>query len=96
MPRMLDLFAGTCSVSRKFRELGWETVSIDWDPKSPADIHVDLLQYDYQTELPGPFDFVWASCPCEQYSRARTKAKQPRTLLLDESLVAKVLEVVAH
>ena len=31
--KMLDLFAGTRSVSRAFEKAGWETYSVEWDKK---------------------------------------------------------------
>jgi hypothetical protein len=43
--RLLELFAGTGSVGRVFRERGWEAVSLDRDMQ--ADIQTDIRQWDY-------------------------------------------------
>jgi site-specific DNA-cytosine methylase len=92
--RLLELFAGTQSISKIFRERGWTCTTVDFDPKSRPDICCDVLDLD-PAALPRP-DLIWASPLCTQYSRARTTAKTPRDLEGSDRLVAKVLELAAH
>ena len=78
--RLLELFSGTGSVGRGFRDKGWEVLSLDVDPRSRADVLSNIMEWDYKQFAPGHFDCVWASPPCTEYSVARTTAKLPRNL----------------
>ena len=70
--KLLDLFTGTGSIAKVARELGYEVVSLDIDPKCNPDICADITEFDYQSQFePGGFDIVWASVPCETFSCAR-------------------------
>ena len=77
--RLLELVSGTQNVSQVAKNLGWETLSLDVCPRHTTDICMDILDFD-ETQFPQDcFRFVWASCPCEAYSTARTVAKSRET-----------------
>ena len=82
--RLLELFSGTKSVSKIAKSLGWETISLDIDPKFNPDFCMDIMDFDYTQFPKNHFSFVWASPDCIAYSVARTKAKIPR----DEAIAA--------
>jgi site-specific DNA-cytosine methylase len=94
--RLLELFAGTGSIGKAFREQGWDVVSLDIDPGSGADIVSDILAWNYRTFDPWHFDAVWASPVCTHYSRARTTAKTPRDLEGADALVQRTLEIILY
>ena len=66
--RLLELFCGTKSIGKEFEKLGWEVVSLDFDPQFNATITTDILTVpdDYFSG----FDVVWASPPCNAFSVA--------------------------
>ena len=96
--RLLELFSGTKSVSRVAKELGWETVSLDIDPRHEPDLLVDILRFDETTYPRDYFDFVWASPDCASYSRARSNAKIPRdeAMMVADKLLAKTRQIIAY
>ena len=67
--RFLELFSGTRSVGKVAETLGFEVVSLDI---KNADIECDIMDWDYTIYSPKYFDFIWASPPCTEYSRAKT------------------------
>ena len=92
--RVLDLFSGTGSITSAFRALGHECHSLDLDPRFEPAFCVNILEWDYRALPRGDYDVVWASCPCEQYSIARSNARAPRDLALADSLVRRTLEII--
>ena len=71
-------------------------VTLDICPKHCPTICTDLLEWDPSTIFPPDhFNFIHASCPCEQYSRARTTGG-PRNLELADSLVKRTLEILEY
>jgi site-specific DNA-cytosine methylase len=93
--RLLELFSGTGSMGRAFRDLGWEVVSLDIMPGQHT-IRADIRDWDYSIFPVGHFDAIHASPPCTEYSIARTCAKTPRNLELADSLVQRTLDIIDY
>ena len=87
--KVLELFAGTKSISRTFEAHGHDTYSVEWDEKHPdIDWYVDISKVTAQDILDrfGKPDVIWASFDCTSYSVAgighhRTKDKKTGNLL---------------
>ena len=96
--RLLEIFSGTKSISKIAKGLGWETVSLDIDPKYSPDLCMDILKFD-ETQYPrNQFDFVWASPDCRAYSSARTTATIDRetAMELSDRLVSKTIKIIQY
>ena len=85
---LLDLYAGTHSVSAVAQALGYNVVSLDLHG---ADINCDVLTWDYKSYPPGYFDVIWASPPCETFSTVR-RSNIGRNGYTHESLEKDMLE----
>ena len=94
--RLLELFSGTGSIGRAFRDQGFEVTSVDIDPTSNPTICCDILEFDYRQFPPGHFDVVWGSPPCTMYSRARTTARKPRDLEGADALVKRTRDIIDY
>jgi site-specific DNA-cytosine methylase len=92
--RVLDLFSGTGSITKAFRNSGHSCTSLDADPRGAPTICKNILDWNFKTLPRGHFDVVWASCPCEQYSVARSNASTPRDLLNADTLVLRTQEII--
>lgn len=71
--KVLDLFAGTRSISRAFEAQGHEVFSVEWDEKhADIDWYVDIGTITAQDILDrfGKPDVIWASPDCTSYSIA--------------------------
>ena len=96
--RALELFSGTKSLSKAAKALGWDTVSLDIDSKYSPDLCMNILDFDETKYGKNDFDFIWASCPCEAYSTARTVAKIPQEDAMEASdkLLTKTLQIIRY
>jgi hypothetical protein len=52
------------------------------------------LAWEYKNYPSDHFDFIWASPPCTEYSKARTRAKRPRDFEGADAIVRKTLEII--
>ena len=71
--KILELFAGTKSISKAFEEKGYETYAIEWDKSHPdIDWYADIGTITSQDiiEKFGIPDIIWASPECTTYSIA--------------------------
>jgi hypothetical protein len=91
MPLLLELFSGTGSIGKAFKELGWEVVSLDCNPKANATITCDILDWEPPPGLKP--DHVHASPPCTEYSIAKTTGL--RDLELADRIARKTLDIIA-
>ena len=69
-------------------------MTVDILPLFKPDIVADILTWNYQEYPPGMFDIIWASPPCTEYSKAKTRGE--RNLTLADSLVAKSFEIIDY
>ena len=65
---VLELFSGTHSVGKICDSLGWSSTSLDLQD---ADININILDWDYKEYPPNHFDIIWASPPCQFFSKCR-------------------------
>lgn len=73
MPKMLDLFCGTKSMSNAFAASGWEVYTVDWEKKFEPTLCADigsLTKEDIIELCGGVPDVVWMSPDCTSYSVA--------------------------
>lgn len=69
--KLLELFKGTGSVGKVAKKLGYDVVSIDFDPIFTPTIETDILDWNYKKfykETHYIPDFIWASPPCNTFS----------------------------
>ena len=91
-PRMLDLFCGTGSVGRVYKEKGFLVTSVDYDKRWAPDFCVDVLFWDYKADFqPGDFHTVAIGLPCTEFSAALTTRR--RNWAYAHRLARKTLEI---
>lgn len=70
----LELFSGTQSVGKVLKSHGMKVISLDiFDEYKPTIVH-DILTWEGYKELP-KIDFLWASPPCNSFSRLAVSNK---------------------
>ena len=89
---LLDLFSGTGSVAKVAVTKGYGVITLDRD--SPAYFQTDIMDFDYRELDPHSFNFVWASPPCTEYSRAKTTGV--RKIEEANEIVKRTLEIIEY
>lgn len=67
---MLDLFSGMGGASRAMKERGWQVITLEIDPKFSPTLCMDIRDYHPPGFLIGDVDLVWASPPCQEFSKS--------------------------
>tara|TARA_Y100000593_G_scaffold35009_1_gene68649 strand:- start:5768 stop:6358 length:591 start_codon:yes stop_codon:yes gene_type:complete len=88
----LELFSGTGSFGKVAKELGYNVLSLDLLLK--ADIQIDIMQWDYKKYDKNSFDIIWASPPCTEYSKA--KSRGIRDIEGANKIVLRTLEIINY
>ena len=97
MRRLLELFAGTKSVSKAVANLYDQVISVDILQKfEPSEVS-DILEWDYKKYPPGYFDAIWASPPCTEYSclNVSNPGKIPNVELANR-IVKRTIEIIEY
>lgn len=87
MPKMLDLFCGTKSMSNAFLSAGWEVYTVDWEKKFEPSLCADiggLTAADIIELCGGVPDVVWMSPDCRSYSIAAISTHRKKNLQTEE------------
>jgi len=92
--KTLELFSGTQSFSKGIKRQHGDAVTVDILNKFKPTIQVNILEWDYKIYAPGYFDVIWASPPCTEYSKAKTRGV--RDLELADKLVTKSFEIIDY
>lgn len=101
---VVELFAGTKSLSNAAGSFGHKTFTSDWDYSFGTDYLVDVMKFDIGKVPFDNVDFLWASPPCETFSVASighhwkggSKAYEPKTEASLEGIkrVLKTLDII--
>ena len=102
--KILELFSGTQSISKVFRDNGWDTFTVENDPyfQDITSYSEDMLNLtpEYVLEHFGRPSVIWASPPCTTYSIAAIshhRTKEDNGNLLPKNEFAAISdELVKH
>tara|TARA_R100001460_G_scaffold84755_1_gene126073 strand:- start:282 stop:908 length:627 start_codon:yes stop_codon:yes gene_type:complete len=68
MPKVLELFKGSGSITTYFSNTDYEVISLDILKKYNPTICCDIMEWDYTIYPPHYFDIIWASPECKIFS----------------------------
>ncbi len=90
--KVLELFSGTGSIGKVCKQLDWDVVSVDMI--LPATHKCNIMHFDYKQYDKNEFDIVWASPPCTEYSKAKTRGI--RDIEGANKIVLKTIEIINY
>ncbi len=74
--------------------LGFDTVTLDNNPKTDPDILTDILTWEFREKRWGVFDYIHASIPCEEFSMCHTRSD--RNLPLARQIADRTRQIIDH
>jgi hypothetical protein len=91
---LLELFSGTKSVSKTVGNKYATIVSVDILNTFQPTHQSDIMTWNYRQYPPGHFHTIWASPPCTQYSKAKTRGA--RDLTGANAIVQRTLDIIEY
>lgn len=67
-PLFVELFSGSAVLAKRMKSMGWDTLTIDKDPKMEADWVVDIMDIDPQDIADLNPTVIWAGVDCSCFS----------------------------
>jgi len=99
MIKVLELFAGSRSIGKVAKKLGYKVFSSDINSFDGIDYVTDILDFDIN-KIPFTPDLIWASPPCTTYSIAAISHHRPHDKPLSDfaiksdRMVQKTLSII--
>lgn len=87
----LDLCSGLGGASQSAKDRGWKVIRIDIDPRFKPDIVADVRNLPL---MPFPIDVLWASPPCQEFSKHGLRCFYPNPPEPDLSIALGVKEQI--
>ena len=92
--KFLDLFCGTKSITNEAKKFGYKVISLDKEEKYEPTIVSDIMNWEYKKYKPQTFKIIWASPPCTEFSKAKTRGERKIKEAL--KIVKKTKEIIEY
>jgi hypothetical protein len=97
MSRCLVLFSGTGSIEKVFKNNHCDCRGVDIDNKFNPYYHVDILKWDYKSDLKNWIpDYLHSSFVCCEFSGSKNTKKYDRNLNFGYQLIDKTIEIIKY